>query len=473
MQYAYDGQIKRYLTQFMRAMSLFSYKDAKGKLVQIPVRYGDMTRQVASIINKNSENMLQSTPFIACYIKDIQFDRSRLQDPTFVSKLNIRERAYDANGQEYLNEQGSNYTIERLMPSPFKITFSTDIWTSNFDQKVQIFEQMAVLFTPSLEIQTTDNFVDWTSLSVLEISSNTFETRTIPQGLDSNISVSTMTFDAPIWISPPAKVKKLGIITKIIANIFAEAPGTAAAAGYDDTLGYGDLFAGAIPDARVVVTPDDCELLVLNNSAKLLPIRKKIIQSALENTSSENKLSWLNILDLYPGKFTAGLSQLRLLKPDKTEIVATMSLNPENECEMILNFDQDTIPSNTILSDLSNTYSRGTVDAIIDPERYNPQSPAVDTRYLILEDINPHHADPGYEGPVAWKNNNGTDFFASANDIIQWDGSKWNVIFSSAENSVVTYITNSYTGIQYKWDNSQWNKSFEGVYSLADWRMVL
>ena len=90
MQHFYSGQIKRYLTQFMRAMRLFSYKDAKGKLVQIPVRYGDMTRQVASIINKNSENMLQSTPFIACYIKDIQFDRSRLQDPTFVSKLNIR-----------------------------------------------------------------------------------------------------------------------------------------------------------------------------------------------------------------------------------------------------------------------------------------------------------------------------------------------------------------------------------------------
>lgn len=473
MQHFYSGQIKRYLTQFMRAMSLFSYKDAKGKLVQVPVRYGDMTRQVASIINKNSENILQSTPFIACYIKDIQYDRSRLQDPTFVSKVNIRERAYDENNQEYLNEQGSNYTIERLMPSPFKITFSTDIWTSNFDQKVQIFEQMAVLFTPSLEIQTTDNFVDWTSLSVLEIASNTFETKTIPQGVDSSISVSTMNFDAPIWISPPAKVKKLGIVTKIIANIFAEPTGTLSNEVYADTVGYGDLFLNTTQSARVVVTPENCELLVLNNSAKLLPIRKRNIQSQLENTSTENKLSWRSILDLYPGKFVAGLSQLRLLKPNNTEIVATMTLNPDNETEMILSYDADTIPTNTIISDLSELYNRGTVDAVINPQRFVPESPVIDTRYLILEDINPNYSENNYSGPAAWKNLDNTDFVASANDIIQWDGVKWNVIFSSSTTNEIVYITNSYTGIQYKWENNQWNKSFEGVYELDKWRIVL
>ena len=87
MQHFYDGQIKRYLTQFMRLMSNFSYKDAKGRIVQIPVRYGDMNRQVAQILNKNSENIIQSAPFIACYIKNMEFARDRLQDPTYVSKL--------------------------------------------------------------------------------------------------------------------------------------------------------------------------------------------------------------------------------------------------------------------------------------------------------------------------------------------------------------------------------------------------
>ena len=56
----YDGQVRRYLTQFMRVMSNFSYKDGKGQLTQVPVRYGDMNRQVAQILAKNSENVVQS-----------------------------------------------------------------------------------------------------------------------------------------------------------------------------------------------------------------------------------------------------------------------------------------------------------------------------------------------------------------------------------------------------------------------------
>jgi len=53
MQFFYDGQIRRYITQIVRLMSNFSYKDGDGVLKQIPVMYGDMTRQVAHIIRDN------------------------------------------------------------------------------------------------------------------------------------------------------------------------------------------------------------------------------------------------------------------------------------------------------------------------------------------------------------------------------------------------------------------------------------
>ena len=58
MEHFYDAQIRRYLTQFMRLMSNFGYKDSKGVFKQVPVRYGDLTRQVAAIINKNSDNVI-------------------------------------------------------------------------------------------------------------------------------------------------------------------------------------------------------------------------------------------------------------------------------------------------------------------------------------------------------------------------------------------------------------------------------
>jgi len=68
MLHFYDGQIRRYTTQMMRILSNFPVKDGKGNLKDVPVTYGDLTRQVASIIRENSENKLPSAPRISVYI---------------------------------------------------------------------------------------------------------------------------------------------------------------------------------------------------------------------------------------------------------------------------------------------------------------------------------------------------------------------------------------------------------------------
>jgi hypothetical protein len=169
------------------------------------------------------------------------------------------------------------------------------------------------------------------------------------------------------------------------------------------------------------------------------------------------------LLNLYPGKFRAGLSQLRLIKDDGNEIVAYIALDPNDESKMILNFDGDTVPSNTMIS------GRGTVDAVINPETFNPTNTASGTRYLILENIHSTVED----GPIAWQQSNGDGFSADANDIIEWNGTQWNILFSSSAESSVTYITNSYTGVQYKWDGTSWSKSYEGIYDTALWRLIL
>ena len=433
--------------------------------MQIPVRYGDMTRQVSQILKKNSENTIPSAPFIACYIKDLQFDRARMQDPTFVSKLRIRERAFDDNNQEYLNTQGSNYTVERIMPTPYMLTFNADIWTTNTEQKLQIWEQIVVLFNPSFEIQTTDNYIDWTSLSYVELSSQVWSSRAIPQGVSEDIDIQTITFTTPVWITPPAKIKKLGVVTKIISNIFAVANGTLQP-NYN-IEGAAEQFNDRSPDTTVVVTPGNFELLVFNNTARL--IKPSVSQENIDIDSHANSSSWLKLLDLYPGKFTAGLSQLRFSKHDGNEIVAYISLDPSDEHSMVLNIDSDTIPSNTIIS------GRGTVDAIINPETHNPSNKTSGTRYLILEDINVNDQfdTPGYDGPDAWKNSDLSDFQAHANDIIEWNGTQWTSIFDSQSSTNIIYITNSYTGTQYKWEDGMWSKSYEGIYDKQLWRMIL
>ena len=206
-------------------MSNFSYKDGDDALRTIPVMYGDMTRQVAHIIRDNSENKMPSIPRMGIYVTNLQMDRTRLSDASFVSKVHLRERTYDATGKEYLNTQGKNVTVERLMPTPYTLTVNCDIWSSNTEQKLQIIEQICMLFNPSLEIQTTDNYIDWTSLSVVELDNINFSSRSIPVGTETEVDVATLTFSMPIFISPPTKVKKLGVITHIITSIFNEKTG--------------------------------------------------------------------------------------------------------------------------------------------------------------------------------------------------------------------------------------------------------
>jgi hypothetical protein len=474
-QHFYDGQIRRYLTQFMRLMSNFTYKDGRGQLVQIPVRYGDTSRQVANIVKKNSENVVNSAPMIGCYVKSLDFDRGRLQNPSHIDKINIRERQYgyvDENpasptfGQvieDYANVQGENYTVERIMPSPYVLTVNADIWTTNTDQKLQILEQMVVLFRPAMEIQTTSNFLDWTSLSYVELTGTTWSSRNIPQGTENELDIATLTFTMPIWISPPAKVKRLGIITKIIANIFTEPEGT---------VSTGEI-AFSQPISTVTVTPGNFSVLLSNNTAKLMAASENLIVNALDQipVKGGSNISWKTVLDLYPGKFRSGLSYIELTKPDNKKIVGYLTLNGSDESDMeLLNiqFDGETL-LNSDLTDPTGIYTRGTVNAIIDPLKFNPGTPAVDTRYLILEDISADNVD----GPSAWLNSNGSSFSASANDIIQWDGEKWNVIFNSQTTTAVTYITNAYTGIQYQWDGEQWSKSIDGMYYPKEWRLVL
>ena len=72
------------------------------------------------------------------------------------------------------------------------------------------------------------------------------------------------------------------------------------------------------------------------------------------------------------------------------------------------------------------------------------------------------------EGSVVWG-----DLIASANDIIQFDGSAWRVVFDSHNQDSTEYILNTLTGVQYRWTGAEWVKSVEGVYRGGEWSLVI
>ena len=470
MQHFYDGQIRRYITQLVRMMSNFSYKDALGKLVQIPVMYGDLTRQVAHIIRDNSENKIPSAPRMAVYITGLEMDRTRTGDKTYSNKLNIRERAFDAAGQEYLNYEGKNYTVERLMPAPYTLTVNVDLWTSNTDQKLQILEQILVLFNPSLEIQTTDNYIDWTSLTVVDLEGLQFSTRSIPVGVDSDIDVAQLTFKTPIYLSAPVKVKRLGVITNIITSIFDETKGTIDLGisrpilnAYDDQLVTGAvdtpgkrLPATDVADVGNVVTTSyqNYGVYVSGNSVQI--INKNIV----------GQVNWREVLDVHPGIYEPDISRIYVTKLDSDiQMTGTFSLNEIDETKIVVNWDADSFPDDDVLN------NRTSIDYIIDPTTVNPTDlKTAGLRVLLLGSI----GDTGNtDGPDAWKNADGTDFIGSENDIIEWDGTKWVVVFDSSETNTITHTTNLNTGIQYRWNGTEWLLSVDGDYPQGAWRLKL
>jgi hypothetical protein len=119
MLHFYEGQIRKFLTQFIRILSDFSVETGKGKddqvtLRGVPVVYGDMTRQVANIIRQNSENALQYAPRIAAYITSLDYDRERMQNPYHIEKQHLKERHYDETTKQYTNKLGEGITFSTV-----------------------------------------------------------------------------------------------------------------------------------------------------------------------------------------------------------------------------------------------------------------------------------------------------------------------------------------------------------------------
>jgi hypothetical protein len=462
MLHFYDGQIRKFLTQFIRVLSNFNIEVGKGadgtvQLKQVPCVYGDVTRQVANILRQNSENALVYAPKIAAYITGLEYDRERMQNPYHVEKQHLKQRDRNADGS-YNENLGAGYTIEKVMPSPFRLNVQADIFTTNTDMKLQIMEQILYLFNPDFEIQKSDNYIDWTSLSYIELGEVTFSSRTIPIGTETEIDVASMTFSMPIWLSPPVKVSKLGVIEKIIMSV------------YDDDGGITKGLIDGSLLSRSYITPGGFNIFLAGNQLRLFGTTGINVKSGGDGyytgasatdldpfTTFGPPINWNTLLNQY-GKITNGISQIKLTQENGNEVVGTIAPSPLDESILVFSIDSDTIPTNTLTS----------VSKIINPLTFDPGTPANGTRYLVVNDIGD---STNTFDATAWGN-----LRASTNDIIQYNSStgKWGVVWDASDpDSTIAYVTNSNTGIQYKFTNGAWVKSYEGIYVAGKWTLVL
>jgi hypothetical protein len=92
------------------------------------------------------------------------------------------------------------------------------------------------------------------------------------------------------------------------------------------------------------------------------------------------------------------------------------------------------------------------------------------TRYLLTESTG------SWSGTTAeaWAGTVGQPMVAMANDIVEYDGSRWVVAFDSTSSpDNYQYVTNITTELQYRWTGEAWVKSYQGLYKGGLWTLVL
>lgn len=453
--YFYDKQLRKYIQQFIRIFAGFQvamHVNEEGEIVYqtVPVRYGDVSRMAAHIVRENSENMLQTTPFISCHVTGLEPAPNMRTFPQYEETVPVYEKKYNEETNSYENEVGQQYSIKRHQPVPYQLTMQVDMWTSNTEQKLQLLEQILVLFNPTLNIHTNNNAMDWSTLSYVELIATTWSMRAIPSGIDDIIDISTMTFTLPVLINPPAKVVKNTVIHTIIDNIEDVTDEGL------ESLRAGENYTPLFTSYKIVTLEQYKMKFNIDNSGNATAQLLNQNGSNLDDNSVA--LNWANVLKPF-GVVRDDVSQLRLKQTadpaDTTnDIVGNIKINTTNTNLLDIILDSSTVPSNT----------QGVVDAVIDPQINSPgdgtlTAAATGDRYLLTKDI---------AFGIGWGGSAGKE-----NDIIQYNGSSWDIVFDASSTTDVQYITNTTTQDSLKWTGSKWVNTFEGTYNPGFWRIYL
>lgn len=453
MQYFYDNQFERYLLQFMRIFADISIKtgpDENGffELKQVPIVNGRMSRHVASILKGNSENTLIPTPMFSAYIKEIELNPKRRQDPYNVSSVSRVEREL-VNGS-YTSAPGNKITVKRHMPVPYDLTIVLDVLTSNQKSKMQILEQILTIFNPSIQLQQNSNAVDWSRLFEVELKQINWSNNSLPMGSDDQKEIASLTFTCPIWINPPALVKQTRRIEQIISNVMT----VNSVNEFNSSIGdYNELYEYSSA-TKVITTPGNFNLSVHNHGGTYL------LELKSEFNKSDTTLSWQALLEKFTGVIETTKIRLRLssdIEDDSEDIVGNITLtNDQNIIQY--NIDWDTVPEQTL-----------NITDIIDPR-------------IILPGKNLPVPDPGTKYLISSKDSDTEEYAitdvspwginAYDGDIIEFNGINWFVRFSAVNGADIKIYNLADSNIyKFNTEDKDWEFLFIGDYSPGYWRI--
>ena len=199
----YDHQLLRYAVQFMAIFSNMKVRvgasaTLPARLIKVPIIYGSRDRVVAAIKSDNTQNKPLRVPTMSAIIKGIEMA------PTLRKGIGqVRRKTVMPLGAEF---PGGVRVIKQMMPVPYVARLELTVYASNTDQHFQMMEQILMLFDPIVQIQLGDDPFDWTILSTVELKQVTWE-ETFPALASPRVIQSSLSFEVPVYLSPPADYK--------------------------------------------------------------------------------------------------------------------------------------------------------------------------------------------------------------------------------------------------------------------------
>ena len=179
-----------------------------------------------------------------------------------------------------------------------------------------------------------------------------------------------------------------------------------------------------------------------------------------------SNLLWHSVINMY-GALRPGISYITLEQPDGTDVTGTIAYDPTDDRFLLFTINTGTVPANTLPP----------ITAVIDPLISGPgaglPAAAPGQRYLLTQDTG-SWSNPDADNPGAWAGTSGQPLVARANDIVEYDGARWQIAFdrnSSPDN--MQYVTNLTSELQYRWTGTAWVKSYQGIYPGGSWSLVL
>lgn len=443
--YFYDKQIRRYLLQIARMFSgyeVFSgYETINNEKVRryrtVPVTHANISKIGATYLSDNSENMLNSAPAMAFYISDLQPFNEYRQYQHYVSTSRVVEKQKNEEG-DYINKAGKKYDISQNMPTPFQMKINLDIWTTSLEQKMEIFEQIAVYFNPGYQFKVTSSRFDLGRNSNIELESVQWTSRSIPIGTSTDIDYMTLTFNVyPVYISAPAKITRQNIIKS--AHITGEI-GT-------ELTSLGELF-NSTPMNNIYISPTNHTLEITKSKDK---DNNKVFIARLQEIGDGKYFSWLDLFKLY----TVDSEDTTLLRIrqhsddgiDTHDVYATLSIS-DNEFEAIVKYDVDTFKPNSLKP----------IDKIISGDNSNPNifNMPENTRLLLA---------------TAMVSNKLWGIEAEAGSILEKINEEWIVVLKPSTQHSEEFILNKSTMDQYKFvpELGTWQPTTIGNYKEGYW----